>query len=134
LPAAEPTSAVAVFLEAIAKRRPPLAARLSRAAAIALDEGELRIYAASGDSDLREALRRHAATLDEAAREALGKSGVWRLLAGGEEPPAGATRVEPAAAPAPRAASPAAVSHPTVQTMLEIFGGSARTESSPTED
>jgi DNA polymerase-3 subunit gamma/tau len=125
---------IAVFLEAVAKRRPPLAARLGRAAAVALAEGELRIYAAASDVDLRDALRRHSATLDEAAREALGEAAVWRLIANGEAPPAGAARPEPPAAPAQRAAAPAAVAHPTVQTMLEIFGGSARADTSPTEE
>jgi hypothetical protein len=125
---------IVVFLEAVSKRRPPLAARLGRAAAVGLADGELCIYAAASDADLRDALRRHATTLDEAAREALGEAAVWRLIANGEAPPAGATRPEPPSAPAPRAAAPAAVAHPTVQTMLEIFGGSARADTSPTEE
>jgi DNA polymerase III subunit gamma/tau len=125
---------IAVFLEAVAKRRPPLAARLGRSAAIAREGLEVRIY--SSDADFKDALRRHAATLDEAVREALGESASWKLLANGETPPAGAVRSEPPAAPAPEraAAASAAMTHPTVQTMLEIFGGSARTDLSATEE
>jgi DNA polymerase-3 subunit gamma/tau len=132
--AASDDSQIAVFLEAVAKRRPPLAARLGRSAAIAREGLEVQIY--SSDADFKEALRRHAATLDEAVREALGESASWKLLANGETPPAGALRSEPPAAPAPEraATASAAMTHPTVQTMLEIFGGSARTDVSATEE
>lgn len=124
---------IAVFLEAVAKRRPPLAARLGRSAAIAREGLEVRIY--SSDADFKDALRRHAATLDDAVREALGETASWKLLANGETPPAGAVRSEPPApAPERTTATSAAMTHPTVQTMLEIFGGSARTDLSATEE
>ncbi len=115
------------FLEERRQRRPPLAAQLQRAAAFALEDGRAAHLRRERRHRLAGALaRRQPRGARRRGRRGLRRAAPWRLLAGGEEPPANATRAEPAAAPAARTTAPAAVcSTPTVQTVLEIFGGSA---------
>jgi DNA polymerase-3 subunit gamma/tau len=119
---AEPDSPVGRFLDAVSKRRPALAARLSRALWIRLDGETLRIAFEPRDRDVADSLRRsvHKTALDEAARESLGEAVRWAVE---EETGAPAAAERGAGVNAIRLVPPPVHDHPTVQAVLEIFGG-----------
>jgi DNA polymerase-3 subunit gamma/tau len=100
--------------EGLSARRPNVAAHLEGQKMVFAD-GELRIYHAPGDTWLRENLQRDAnrQALEETIAEVFGPDARFRLLES-EAPPA------PAASPEP---PPSAAGDPTVQTLLDIFGG-----------
>jgi DNA polymerase-3 subunit gamma/tau len=107
---------VARLLQAVARRRQVLAAHLGEATALRLESGALVIYQPSGEGWLAAALERpgNRTALEEALVEVTGASS-WRVVAAAAAPPA------PAAQPAP--ALDAAAGDPTVQAVLDIFGG-----------
>jgi len=120
---AEPDSPVGRFLDAVNKRRPALAARLNQSRWIRLDGEVLRIAFESRDRDVADSLRRtvHKTTLDEATRESLGDSVRWAVE---EEAGSAAPASERAGAVNTiRLVPPPVQDHPTVQAVLEIFGG-----------
>jgi len=103
------------LLQAVERRRQVLRAHLDEAQALELADGELRIYRPPGDQALPRALERNGnrSALEEALLEVCGPGWRWRLVDGA--PP-----------PAPAAPSPqvtAAAADPSVQAVLDIFGG-----------
>jgi DNA polymerase-3 subunit gamma/tau len=116
-PAAAPGEAVHAILQAVARRRQVLFAHLEEAEAVRLEDGELRIFQRPGDDWLRAALERagNRAALEEAMAEVCGPGVRWRVLQGHGAPP-------PPATPPP-AATLSVATDPTVQAVLDIFGG-----------
>ncbi len=110
---------LASFLEQVSRRKPPLAAHLGHAEKLDYTGRELLIYTPPGDPWLAQALARPAnrEVLEAAIAAAWGGEAAWRLVVA--KP--GGSPVVPNEAPAP-AASPSA-QHPTVQALLELFGG-----------
>jgi DNA polymerase-3 subunit gamma/tau len=118
----------AALLQAVTRRRQVLAAHLAAAQGMELVAGELRIYRPPGDGVLAAALERNGnrVALEEALAEVCGPGVRWRLLDGAAAPP-------PANAPAP--AITAAAADPSVQAVLDIFGGTiAAVEKSAPEE
>ena len=101
------------------RRKQPLAAHL-REAGLAFADGTLRIRHAAGDDWLPTRLSRPAnrELVDAAVRRTWGADARWRLEEGAAQR-AEAAEEEPQ--PDPVAAEVA--DHPTVQTVLELFGG-----------
>lgn len=112
-----------VFREEISVRRQPLAAHLEAAERLIFEAGELLIYLPpppEGDT-ARRAIERQAnrLVLEESIARVWGAGTRWRIVEG--------KRTE-AAAPAAARDVPREISeHPTVQAVLEIFGGSVDT-------
>ena len=131
-PSAAP-EAVAAFRDEVSRRKPPLAAYLAAARGLAFEDGELRIYfAPDGDLDRQRLDRPANQRILEQAAAAVWPPGCRVVVS------AGAPAVEePADRPGPPAergaAAPAeslvreAANHPTVQAVLDIFGGEVRT-------
>jgi DNA polymerase III subunit gamma/tau len=136
-PPAPPTTtattpaSVAAFQEALAKRRQPLAAYLGSALELTLSGEQIHITLAAGDHSLAEALARgaNAQTFDEVLRDVLGPGASYQLHY--RSLPSAAT----AAAAAPETPRTTVHNHPTVQAVLEIFGGTVQhIELPPAED
>jgi DNA polymerase-3 subunit gamma/tau len=106
------------FLDEVRKRKPPLASHLDRAT-LSFADGALTIAYDPGDLHLRDSLNRgsNPQILQEAVAVIWGAEAVWRAVQGA---PAVASRAESVA---PKADPPAQVDNPTVQTLLELFGG-----------
>ncbi len=119
------TASVERLLEEVSRRRQALAAHLASASRLEIDNGELLIYLPPAGSEmLARALEREAnrQVLDGALAEVAGPGLRWRTVA------AAATSTAPAArTAAPPAAERAATEHPTVQAVLDIFGGTVAT-------
>jgi len=129
VPAAPPTAtdpALQPFLEAVSRRKQSLAAHLAQARRLEWVEGELRIHAPAGDTWLGAALERpsNRQVLEEALHEVWGAAAGWRLCA---NIPANSSPAAPETAPTQRPVAPpeepAALNHPTVQNVLELFNG-----------
>ncbi len=133
-PTVEPTAAPvqpagppsrAALLEEVSRYKQPLAAHLEAAQKLVFEEGRLLIYSPPGDPWLAKALERKSnrAVLDQALIQLCGQATTWELVAGvAEAPPEphpGAGDTDPKEDPA--------VQHPTVQAVLDIFGGTAET-------
>ncbi|HEX4956277.1 MAG TPA: DNA polymerase III subunit gamma/tau [Thermoanaerobaculia bacterium] len=119
------TASVARLLEEVSRRRQALAAHLGSASRLEIDNGELLIYLPpTGSEMLARALERDAnrQVLDEALAEVAGPGLRWRTVAAAASTPAPAARTE-----APPPAERAATEHPTVQAVLDIFGGTVAT-------
>jgi DNA polymerase-3 subunit gamma/tau len=111
------------FLDLVSQRKQPLAAHLEGAERLAYADGELAIYSQPNDTWLSNALGRksNCSILDECSKAVWGESSKWRL----RESKAAAAQVTPnETKPDP------ALAHPTVQTALDIFGGTAQTVAS----
>jgi hypothetical protein len=107
---------VAALLAELRRLKQPLAARLETTAALEAGAGRLVIRHVAGDADLVARLARatNRQVLDEAVRRTWGPGVTWETRA--DLPPAADDRAEPETAPEIR-------DHPTVQTLLELFGG-----------
>ena len=109
------------FLDLVSQRKQPLAAHLEGAERLAYSDGELSIYSQPNDTWLANALSRKSnrSILDECSKAVWGEPSKWRL------------RESKAAATAPTKSEDAkpdpVLTHPTVQTALDIFGGTAHT-------
>jgi DNA polymerase-3 subunit gamma/tau len=110
---------VAALLFEVSRVKQSLAAHLGEAEQLVHEDGELRIYTAPEDQWLHTALRRgnNREVLERCLAAIWGNGTRWRLLAKGPPP----------ASPNSEASPDPALQHPTVQSALEIFGGSANT-------
>lgn len=106
------------FVEALAKRRASLAAAFDDHK-LELVGRELRITPPAGNNDVANALQRgsNRQILEEVLGAIYGAGATWRLL-----PPGNGRAAEAPEAPPPPAPPPV-LSHPVVQTVLEIFNG-----------
>jgi len=146
-PGGEPGAAserIPHFKELLSSRRRALAAHFNSTAELVFEQGELRIYPQSGDTLLKNALKRKKNTdfLTELLQEVWGEGTRYRICespaGGGDEPtkpdPVERAPVEPdPVEPDPvREARPrtdplkSVREHPTVRTVLEIFDGTIR--------
>jgi DNA polymerase-3 subunit gamma/tau len=109
----------ALLLE-VSRVKQSLAAHLGEAEQLIYDDGELRIYTPPEDRWLHTALRRgnNREVLERCLAVIWGSGTRWRLLEKKSPAPV-APETEPARDPA--------LQHPTVQNVLDVFGGSART-------
>ncbi len=106
------------FLDEVRKRKPPLASHLDRGT-LGIEGDVLTITYDPGDLQLRDGLNRgsNPQILQEAIVAIWGAEVVWRAVQGA---PAVASRPP---SQTPKADPPAQVDNPTVQTLLELFGG-----------
>ncbi|HXU32037.1 MAG TPA: DNA polymerase III subunit gamma/tau [Thermoanaerobaculia bacterium] len=106
------------FLDEVRKRKPPLASHLDRGN-LAFADGVLTITYDPGDVQLRDGLNRgsNPQILRDAIAAIWGAEVVWRALQGT------AAVTSPPKGEAPKADPPTQVDNPTVQTLLELFGG-----------
>ena len=121
---------VQAFLDEVSRRKQPLAAYLSDADEIVFAEGRLTIARAPGDTWLESRLGQSAnrQVIDEAVAAVWGAEASWRTVQG---------QGRKAAAMQTQASAAGAVmnENPTVQTVLDIFGGRVeRVEERPRED
>ncbi len=110
---------VGEFLSLVSQRKQPLAAHLEAAERLAFADGELAIYHRPDDTWLSNALARksNCSILDECSKSVWGEPARWRLRESGPaDEPAMTNDTEP----------DPVLAHPTVQTALDIFGGTAR--------
>lgn len=123
------TPTKAALLEEVSRYKQPLAAHLDAAQDLVFEEGRLLIYSAPGDSWLAKALERKSnrTVLEQALAHLCGASTTWQLLEGKAEEPD--TQVDPDTA---LQTGDPAVQNPTVQAVLDIFGGEAHAVT-PTE-
>lgn len=106
------------FLDLVSQRKQPLAAHLEEAERLAFSDGELTIYSRPDDSWLSNALSRKSnrSILDECSAAVWGETSRWGLQV---SRPSDQPATSPSSEPDP------ALAHPTVQTALDIFGGTA---------
>ena len=111
------------FLDLVSQRKQPLAAHLEEAERLAFSDGELTIYSRPDDSWLSNALSRKSnrSILDECSTTVWGDTSRWGLQV---SRPSDQPATTPSSEPDP------ALAHPTVQTALDIFGGTAHTAES----
>ena len=116
-PAASGVDPMQAFLDEVSRRKQPLAAHLSEAELV-FEDGRLRIAHLPGDTWLASRLQQTAnrEVLEEALAAVWGPGTSWKLVEGVER-----SREPVEAAPPPGAA--VVVENPTVQTVLDIFGG-----------
>ncbi|HEX6862254.1 MAG TPA: DNA polymerase III subunit gamma/tau [Thermoanaerobaculia bacterium] len=124
---------VQAFLDEVSRRKQPLAAYLSDADDIRFEDGRLTIARAPGDTWLESRLGQSAnrQIIDEAVAAVWGAGTTWRTVQG-----EGRKAAEMQAQAAAASAAGAVVSeNPTVQTVLDIFGGRVeRVEERPREE
>jgi DNA polymerase-3 subunit gamma/tau len=110
---------VGLFKEEVSKRRQHLAGYLDSAEDIRYEDGRLVIVAPPGDTILDSRLKQEVnrQVVEEALATIWGPGTGWKLVQGNIRP-----GTAPEAPPAARA-EPNAKEHPTVQTVLQIFGG-----------
>ena len=124
---------VQAFLDEVSRRKQPLAAYLSDADEIRFAEGRLTIARAPGDTWLESRLGQPAnrQIIDEAAAAVWGEGVTWRTVQGD-----GRKAAEMQAQVSAASAAGAVMSeNPTVQTVLDIFGGRVeRVEERPREE
>ncbi|HSN89495.1 MAG TPA: hypothetical protein VL025_22215, partial [Thermoanaerobaculia bacterium] len=111
---------VGLFKEEVSKRRQHLAGYLDAAEDIRYEDGRLVIVAPPGDMILDSRLKQEVnrQVVEEALATIWGPGTGWQLVQSNSRPGAAAPQAQ-----APRAAEPGAKEHPTVQTVLQIFGG-----------
>ena len=124
---------VQAFLDEVSRRKQPLAAYLSDADEIRFEEGRLIIARAPGDTWLESRLTQSAnrQIIDEAVAAVWGEGATWKTVQGD-----GRKAAEIQAQDSAASAAGAVVSeNPTVQTVLDIFGGRVeRVEERPREE
>ncbi|HVG06242.1 MAG TPA: DNA polymerase III subunit gamma/tau [Thermoanaerobaculia bacterium] len=124
---------VQAFLDEVSRRKQPLAAYLSDADEIRFEEGRLTIARAPGDTWLESRLGQSAnrQIIDEAVAAVWGEGTTWKMVQGD-----GRRAAELQAQASAASAAGAVVSeNPTVQTVLDIFGGRVeRVEERPREE
>jgi len=124
---------IQAFLDEVSRRKQPLAAYLSDADEISFAEGRLTIARAPGDTWLESRLGQSAnrQVIDEAVAAVWGAEATWRTVQG-QGHKAAAMQAQASAA---SAAGAVVNENPTVQTVLDIFGGRVeRVEERPRED
>lgn len=124
---------VQAFLDEVSRRKQPLAAYLSDADEIRFEEGRLTIARAPGDTWLESRLGQSAnrQIIDEAVAAVWGAGTTWRTVQG-EGRKAAEMQAQASAA---SAAGAVLSENPTVQTVLDIFGGRVeRVEERPREE
>ena len=122
-PVTEDGEVLARLIEEVSRRRQSLAAHIGGVENLAFSDGEVQIYEDPNDNNwLKNALSRgkNRQVLEESLAAVLGGGARWRLLQA-ERPGSPSTPVEEQGAPDPL------LSHPRVQTALDIFGGTAHT-------
>ncbi len=141
--AGEPADGVENFLDLVGRRRQVIAAHLGDVESLVFEQGCLTVVTRPGDPWLEQALRRAAnrEPFESCLESAFGAGARWRIESG-----AGATAAEIETAPtdtetAPPADNPSgetraeALTHPTVQAALDIFGGTVEAvEKPPSQD
>jgi DNA polymerase III subunit gamma/tau len=124
---------VQAFLDEVSRRKQPLAAYLSDADEIRFEEGRLTIARAPGDTWLESRLGQsgNRQIIDEAVAAVWGAGTTWRTVQG-----EGRKAAEMQSQASAASAAGAVVSeNPTVQTVLDIFGGRVeRVEERPREE
>jgi DNA polymerase-3 subunit gamma/tau len=111
---------LARLLQAVARRRQVLAAHLGEAQALRFEGGALVIYQPRGESWLAAALERpgNRGALEEALAEVCGAP-LWRMAEA-------ETAASPTPAPVSAPSLAAVAADPTVQAVLDIFGGTVQ--------
>jgi hypothetical protein len=113
---------VQAFLDEVSRRKQPLAAHLSEAEAITFADGQLTIARMPGDTWLESRLQQSAnrQVIEESLAAVWGAGTPWRTVQGDGE-----RRRQEEEEQTRQAAATAAglVENPTVQTVLDIFGG-----------
>lgn len=115
------------FLEAVSREKAALAAHL-RESQPRFQDGVLRLLVPAGDPALRRRLERdeNREVVERVLRAAFGTASRWEIIEiaapAGAPPPGPEARSPERVAPPPQMV--AAAEHETVQTVLEIFGGS----------
>jgi DNA polymerase-3 subunit gamma/tau len=109
------------FLAEVSARKPSLAAHLAEAEALRFEGGTLRIATPAGDPLIPDALRRagNRQALENAVRAVWGDDAGWSLAETVDVDRRSVGTDEAGAAPAAMAAE----NHPTVQRLLDLFGG-----------
>lgn len=117
------------FLQSVRSNRQMLAAHLAEAQDLTFSDGTLTIVRPPADPWLPQALERsgNRRALETSLRETFGDDATWRLVDGQEPSGGGRPRREKREAPDPDS------DHPGVQSVLEIFDGTIRTERSEDE-
>lgn len=112
---------IQAFLDEVSRRKQPLAAYLSDADEIRFEEGRLTIARAPGDTWLESRLGQSAnrQIIDEAVAAVWGEGMTWKMVQGDGRK---AAELQ-AQASAASAAGAVVTENPTVQTVLDIFGG-----------
>ncbi|HET9229591.1 MAG TPA: DNA polymerase III subunit gamma/tau [Thermoanaerobaculia bacterium] len=124
---------VQAFLDEVSRRKQPLAAYLSDAEEISFAAGRLTISRAPGDTWLESRLGQSAnrQILDDAVVAVWGPGATWSMIQGDGRKAAAMQAQASAATQAEATVS----ENPTVQTVLDIFGGRVeRVEERPRED
>jgi DNA polymerase-3 subunit gamma/tau len=111
------------FLDLVSQRKQPLAAHLEGAERLAYSDAELVIYSQPNDTWLSNALGRksNCSILDECSKAVWGETSKWRLRE---------SKVAPVSVTPNDTKPDPALAHPSVQTALDIFGGTAQTVAS----
>jgi DNA polymerase III subunit gamma/tau len=113
---------VQAFLDEVSRRKQPLAAHLSEAEEITFTDGQLTIARMPGDTWLESRLQQagNRQVIEESLAAVWGGGTPWRTVQG-----SGERRKQEAEEQTRQAAAAAAglVENPTVQTVLDIFGG-----------
>jgi DNA polymerase-3 subunit gamma/tau len=130
-PAAElpkaPVSAASwrdTFFEEVSKRKQALAAHLAEAQELRVADGRLVIALRKGDTVLASRLRTPAnqQLINDAVTKVWGPDATWEVVESSTPPPETAS-IQSAAATSLAAKASVVKDNPTVQTVLEIFGG-----------
>ena len=113
---------VQAFLDEVSRRKQPLAAHLSEAEAVTFEDGRLTIARTPGDTWLESRLQQagNRQVIEESLAAVWGAGTPWRTVQG-----SGERRKQEEEEQNRQAAATAAglVENPTVQTVLDIFGG-----------
>jgi hypothetical protein len=119
-PPSGPVHTADAFLELLSRYRQPLAAHLSHADALRIEDNTLRVFT-DDPAFLERALQRPAnrEALERALGEGLGEGAGWELVTATRSPEEAATEPEPA----DEEETAQVAGHPTVQAALELFGG-----------
>jgi DNA polymerase-3 subunit gamma/tau len=121
-PAAPEGDPVQAFLDEVSRRKQPLAAHLSEAEGITFADGRLTIARMPGDTWLESRLQLagNRQVIEESLAAVWGAGTSWRTIQGDGNP--SRQKAEEQARQAAAAAA-GLVENPTVQTVLDIFGG-----------
>ena len=117
-------------MEEISRYKQPLAAHLGAAQKLLFEGKTLLIYSPPGDTWVEKALERKSnrAVLDQALARLCGEGATWKTMEGVAE------KTAPEAANAEADADDPALQHPTIQTALDIFGGTAESVAASPEE
>ncbi len=125
-PAADDKNVLSRLIDEVSRRRQSLAAHIGGVENLAYSNGVVQIFEDPNDNSwLKNALGRgtNRQILEESLAAVLGDGAQWKLLQA-ERPESPSTPAEETSGPDPL------LSHPRVQTALDIFGGTAHTANS----